>query len=292
MKTIQISYPKLASALGIAEVFLKREDQHKYGSHKGRSIPLMIKKYFKEGQTNFTISSSGNAALAAIESIQAHNRNNDKKITLKIFIGQNISPIKLKTLTGIIEDAHIEMNQVENPRQSAFALDKAGQAKNLRQSTDDTALIGYAELADELVKIENLSAIFIPTSSGTTAQGIAEHLLKSKNSAQIHIVQTTTVNPLAREFDPDFNPEEKSSADAIVDIIGRRREKLTSAIKQTHGSGWIVSNEEIRAAQKIVADNCNIDISPNSALSVAGLMKAIQHDWKWTGPVVCLITGR
>jgi len=292
MKTVQINYPKLASTLGLTEVFLKREDQHKYGSHKGRSIPLMIKKYFKEGQTNFTISSSGNAALAAIESVQAHNRNNDKKITLKIFIGQNISPIKLKTLSGIIEDARIELSQVENPRQSAFLLEKEGQAKNLRQSTDDTALVGYAELAEELTKIENLSAIFIPTSSGTTAQGIAEHLLKIKNPAQIHIVQTTAVNPLAREFDSDFTPEEKSFADAIVDIIGHRRDKLIAGIKQTGGTGWIVSNEEIRTAQKIIAENCSIDISPNSALAVAGLMKAIKHDWKFTGPVACLITGR
>src|SRR3989338_108330 len=127
MKTIQMPYGELARALWVKDVYLKREDQHKYGSHKGRSIPLMIKKYFKEeGKTNFVISSSGNAALAAIHSAQAHNRNNPSKIKLTVFVGKNIDQKKLKLLLLIIEDAKIKIEQVERPKQSAFQMDKDG----------------------------------------------------------------------------------------------------------------------------------------------------------------------
>ena len=88
-KTPQNSYPKLAKALGVSNIILKREDLNPYGSHKGRSIPLMIETYIKKGTTNFVISSSGNAALASIRYIQENNKVNTK-VTLKILIEKNL----------------------------------------------------------------------------------------------------------------------------------------------------------------------------------------------------------
>ena len=293
-------YAELANALGVKEVYLKREDQHKYGSHKGRSLPLMIKKYFKEeNQTEFVISSSGNAALAAVEAVQAHNRNNDSKLRLTVFVGQNINPQKMKKLITIIEDPLIKLEQTENPKQSAFQMDKDSKAKNLRQSTDDAALEGYFELAEELDKIPNLSAIFIPTSSGTTAQALGEAFVKLSQKPQIHIVQTTSCHPIAsviakneeRETKQSISNTDTSIADAIVDRIAHRKEKVVEVIKNSCGSGWIVTDEEIKNAIKLVKDACNLAISPNSALSVAGLAKAVQNDFKWDGAVICLITG-
>ena len=57
---------QLAEAIGISSLYFKREDLHPYGSHKGRSIPVMIEHYLASGDTRFAISSSGNAALAAV----------------------------------------------------------------------------------------------------------------------------------------------------------------------------------------------------------------------------------
>ncbi|KKQ28214.1 MAG: hypothetical protein US42_C0001G0065 [Candidatus Magasanikbacteria bacterium GW2011_GWC2_37_14] len=327
MKTIQQSYPELAQALDTTEVYLKREDQHKYGSHKGRSIPLMIKKYSKEGPhtatiggpfSDFVISSSGNAALAAIHAIQAHNRNNDNKLTLKIFIGENINAEKLKLLINLIEDPNITLTQVENPKQTAFLVDKEGQAKNLRQSTDELALEGYTELAEELNKIPNLQAVFIPTSSGTTAEGLGLAFAKLNYQAQIHIVQTTACHPIvdviARtphttedEAIPVDIDETKglprparaglamtatSLADAIVDQVGHRKEKVTDIIKNSKGAGWIGTDDEILNAIELLKNTCKIKISPNSALAIVGLKKAIANGFKFSGPVVCLITGQ
>lgn len=305
MKTIQTSFPPLSFALGLkVDVYLKREDQHKYGSHKGRSLPLMIKKYSKQGPytasiggpyQNFVISSSGNAALAAIYAVQAHNRNNSKKIKLQIFIGQNINPAKLKKLLAIIEDPNIKIEQTANPKQSAFQLDKEGSAKNLRQSTDDLALEGYFELAEELSKISNLQAVFIPTSSGTTAQALGQAFQKLNCPAQIHIVQTTACHPIAATFNPSLSlpltGARTSIADAIVDNIAHRKGGVLEIIKKSSGSGWIVTDEEIKNAISLVEETCNIKISPNSALSVAGLKKAVENGWQFTGSIVCLITG-
>lgn len=295
MKTPQSSFPELAKALGVPELWLKREDLHHFGSHKGRSIPFMIDHYWhKEDLRNFVISSSGNAALAAALHVRHHNTNNpDKKITLRIFVGNKIPAEKLGKLTELT-DEHIVIEQVVNPRQTAFQLDASGTAKLLRQSTDDLALKGYQELAEELNNIPNLQAIFIPTSSGTTAQALGELFQELEQKPQIHIVQTQAVHPIADSFqiaNQTTTDSETSLAGAIVDKIANRKLAVVDAVLKSNGSGWIVSDDQIRAAISLVKVKTSIDISPNSALSVAGLKEALLHGKKFSGTTVCLITG-
>lgn len=290
MKTPQQTYTDLNAALG-TEVYLKREDLHKYKSHKGRSIPLMIKKYAKEGIRKFVISSSGNAAIAAALTLENHNRNNaDRQITLNIFIGMNIDEKKKKILEKECTNEKITISQVEKPKQTAFQMDKSGEAKFLRQSTDDLALEGYLSLAEDLSKIPDLKAVFVPTSSGTTAQALAQGFKELGKEIQIHIVQTTAVHPIAEEFS-ETTSTETSTAAAIVDKVAHRKDAVVNAIKESGGHGWIPTNSEIKNARALVRERTNIDISPNSALSVAGLQLAVAADWKWDGPVVCLVTG-
>ncbi len=293
MKTPQQSYPKLAKAIGVPNVFLKREDKHPYHSHKGRSIPLMMKEYRKkEGIHNFVISSSGNAALAAAKAAWKHNQNNTSApVTLKIFVGNNISKNKMKILKQYLDDNYVTLEQVSRPKQAAFQMDKEGTAKNLRQSTDPLALLGYYDLAKDLSKIPNLQAVFVPTSSGTTAEGIAIGFQQLEVDIQVHIVQTSRCNPIAQLFDEDFLPTERSIAGAIVDQIAHRKDAVAAAIKKSGGFGWVVSDEEITQAMKLVQDKTSISISPNSAPAVAGVIKAIRKDWQWSGPIACVITG-
>src|SRR3989338_6444090 len=305
MKTLQKPYVKLAKKLGLPELWFKREDLHPYGSHKGRSIPQMIKEYAKLGTKQFVISSSGNAALAAIIAVQKHNQNNPTHVRLTVYVGQHIETEKLERLKREITDTSITIEQVENPKQTAFQAKKKSQknpppldgvitalTKNLRQSTDDLALRGYSELADDLSKIPNLEAVFIPTSSGSTAQALGEAFVKMNLHVQIHIVQTTICHPIAEVFDTNFVPEEKSLAGAIVDKIAHRKDKVVEVIKNTHGSGWIITNPEIENAMDLTKENTDFTVSANSALSLAGLLKAQKNNWKWTGAVACLITGR
>lgn len=292
MKTKQQQYPALAKAIGVPTLYLKREDEHKYGSHKGRSIPLMIKRTVKDGIRRFTISSSGNAALAAIRSVVAHNQNNpNKQITLQVFVGQHIPANKLERLQKELTDNAITLEQVDRPKQRAFQAGQDDDVYLLRQSTDDLALEGYAELATDLLKIDDLAAVFVPTSSGTTAQGVGETFLLKTAPAQIHIVQTTACHPIAAALGATGETTERSIAGAIVDNVAHRKEAVVSVVKQTKGAGWIVSDEEIKAATTLVKETTGINISYNSALSVAGVQKAVANGWTCNGAVVCLICG-
>lgn len=300
MLTPQAQVKQLAKALGLnTELYLKREDMHLHGSHKGRSIPAMIKHYIQLGKTNFCISSSGNAAISAAMFVNEYNaKQNNLKLNLKIFVGNNISEEKFKIIKNLSGNS-VLAQRTSNPKQSAFQMDKDGLAQNLRQSTDDTALLGYASLAKELAEIKNLNAVFIPASSGTTAQALHEEFVKLKINPQIHIVQTDACHPIVdafyllsgREPLPTASTT-KSIASAIVDNVAHRKEKVAEALKESNGDAWVCGDKEIKNAVALIKKTEKITASPNSALAVAGLAQALKYRRQFNGPVVCILTGR
>jgi len=295
MITPQTEHPELAKIICVPRLYFKREDLHPYGSHKGRSIPVMIdvkiadkkKRALKQDTKYFAISSSGNAALAAVHYIQERNARGDS-LSLSIFIGKNINPEKKQKLVSLIYDKKISLIETEHPLQS---LTKSG-VESLRQSTDPTALIGYETLARELSEIPDLRDVFVGTSTGTTAEALANFFIANKKNVAVHIVQPVGNAPIASEFDTEKRMSEISIADAIVDKVAHRKEALVNAIRKTGGAGWIVSNDEIRQAKKLLSDKACMEVSPNGALSLAGLSRAILKGRKFSGSVVCIITGK
>ena len=304
MNTPNESHPELAAKIsGVGALYLKREDLHPLGSHKGRSMPIMIDKGISEGITSFAISSSGNAALAAARYIKSLNdQRTDNLIGLDIFIGQKIAPHKRSRLDAL-KDANIRVSSHERPMQMLFTRTQDPTVRGLRQYNDDTALVGYESLGEELLEIPNLRAVFVGTSSGTTAQSLAEFFLthagkngKSRTPVEVHIVQTTSCHPIAGDFNENAvsidGAGETSFADAIVDHTALRKTKLIPLIEKTGGSGWIATNEAIEIAQSLVKKHAaGLAISPNSALSVVGLMNAVYTGRTWDGAVACLICG-
>ncbi len=292
MITPHEKWDALGEALGVSQVFFKREDLHPYGSHKGRSIPTMIDLYLKEGIGHFVISSSGNSALAAAYHVRKLNeeRNEDEKITLEIFLGKHIKPHKHQKIEDA-KDSNILTSIQDRPLQTVFTRAKDETIKPLRQSNDDTALLGYETLAKELLEIPNLKAVFIGTSSGTTAQALATYFIKNKKEIEVHIVQTSSCHPISNAFVDDAGDETDSLADAIVDQSARRKDILVPLITKTGGSGWIAQNEQIEIALELVKKHTGLKISPNSALSVVGLMEASYTGRSWDGAVACIIGG-
>ncbi len=291
MNTPQQPYPELAKSVGIPALYLKREDLHHLGSHKGRSIPYMIDVYAKKGHQDFVISSSGNAALAAVRYICAHNTTNpDSPLSLRVFVGQHISPEKMTMLQSEACNA-ITIEQVDRPKQQAFQLGKSRKAIYLRQSADELALKGYENLANELNQIPNLRAVFVPTSSGTTAQALGQWFAANNPLVQVHIVQTQAVHPIAEAFASDTTEIDRSRACAIVDRVAHRKLSVVEAIKKTNGSGWIPTEEQIADAQSQLEEQ-DISATGNGALALAGLLNATEDNWRVDGAIACLICGK
>ncbi|MDD5165063.1 MAG: PLP-dependent lyase/thiolase [Candidatus Pacebacteria bacterium] len=305
MTTPLEQYNDLAQAIGVSDLYFKREDLSPYGSHKGRSIPVMIEIYRNKGESRFAISSSGNAALAAAIHVQKINNEkieqgmhsasgegiDDSLLQLDIFVGNHVAEHKYQKLLAYA-DNYIRILKKERPLQALTQAMNDGM-RSLRQSTDNLALKGYESLAEELSQTENLGAIFIGTSSGTTAQALATYFLNNSSSKipQIHIVQTSSCHPLSDGLNSYDGPDEPSVADAITDITAYRKNDLIPLIQKTGGYGWFATNEDIETARILVEKHAGLNISTNSALSVAGVMQAVYAGHKIEGSVVCLICG-
>ncbi len=281
-QTPTVDAPKIAEKIGIKNLVIKREDLHPLGSHKGRSLPLMIQKGIEKGATRFVISSSGNAAKAAVLTIEEMQKKG-QEISLEVFVGAHINPIKKAWLLGHASET-ITITESPRPLQSAIEAENAG-AYSLRQSTDETAPLGYFSLGEELQTIPNLSDIFVPASSGTLAVGLGRFFLEKNPNVKIHVVQTEAVHP----FSDSEIKSEHSIADAIVDKVGFRKAEILDIVSKSHGSVIVPSDTLISEAQNLLASE-SIEASPNGTLALAGLIA--KKEVKYAGTVCILVCGK
>jgi threonine dehydratase len=270
----------LSSILG-KTVYLKREDLHFLRSHKGRSIPIMIDTKVAQGFHSFVISSSGNAALAA----GLYISQNHPGTKLTILVGEKIPDEKLQPLLELVGEK-ITVSKVARPLMELTLLEKKG-CVSLRQSTDDTALLGYFDLAREILnQTPDVSDVFIATSSGTTAVALHAQFCELGRDVKIHIVQTPACHPFIESPETGI-----SIAGAIVDKVGHRREVVLKTITESKGSGIIATDEYIRKAQKVLESD-GITTTANGALSIAGFLSYIENGNIITKKAVCIIGGK
>lgn len=277
----------------------KREDLNPTGSFKDRSLAYQISYYKQKGEKTVLISSSGNAAISAVSYCKLAG------INIHIFVSDNISKDKKKRLevvqtygdvnTPNSKESKAVIHYSLTPKSDAIKFAKENKLVNLRPSFDDSAIEGFKTLGYEIARIADVvDSIFIPCSSGTSTIGIFNGLVEMQEELniklpQIHIVQTTKVQPIAKEFDRNYFETKDSLADAIVDRVANRKEKVLEVVEKTKGSGWVISDEEIIEIKETL-DKKDIQFSNTAALSFAGIMKAIKNGAKFESPLA-IISG-
>jgi threonine synthase len=297
--------PALQKLLELERVFIKREDLNPTGSFKDRSLAFQLSVYKQKGEKNFIISSSGNAAISAISYSQLFNTK------IHVFVSKFIQKDKLNRLlakVGIkgfnkealqteeaieVRKGNVMLHFSKRAKSDSFKFEKKSKFKNLRGSKDDLAIEGFKTLGFELQEqAAEADSVFIPCSSGTSAMGIYKGYTERKTKCpQIHVVQNSRINPIASFFDKEFLTSKSSLASAIVDRVAHRKNEVIKAIQDTGGSGWVVSDNEINTAKALMKLHCDIEISFDAALSLAGLIKALASGYNVKRPIL-IISGK
>jgi len=252
-----------------SNVWAKLENQNPTGTHKDRSMARWIAYHASVGTRELAISSSGNSAISAAKYCQEFS------IILHAFVSPKIHSEKIARITAYEKAV---LHRTKTPNKDSFRFCKEREIPNLRASKDDMALEGYKdialELAEQLPYIDNL---FIPTSSGATLEGIYKGYQAVISPGTVpgdirvpafFVIQTARVHPIADYFDKNFSGEEVSRATAIVDKVAHRRDRVAEVIKETGGGGFVIVNEELQAAKKMV-----VNAGWQSALAFAGFLK-------------------
>jgi threonine synthase len=258
--------------------YLKREDQNVTGSAKDRAIPFQIENLKKNGFIQAVISSTGNAAISA-----AHFCHQEK-INLTIFLSSNISSTKLSILKKF--DNEIIFSQ--KPISDAIKFSKSNQSYLLRQSTDPSALIGYSQITEDLIKqLPKITSIFIPIGSGTTLLGIAQKLPKN---VKIFGAQSSANPTISKFFDSKFSPEDRLITNALSVKFLPHKNDIIQAIKNSNGFSFTLQNREIVDADAFLQSK-NISTSLEGALSFTAYQKALKNNYEVGDYPVILLTG-
>lgn len=293
---------QLAHLLKIQKLYLKREDLNPSGSFKDRSLAYQLSAHLQDRKDTFAICSTGNAAISTISYCKLF------KCKLSVFVSKKIPADKLLRLLETAEINNFDhsilqqdgQQSVQNnnlvitfskrPKSDSIKFVNESKAIHLRGSNDKLATIGFKTIAYELAnKAKGADAIFIPCSSGTSTVGIYQGFFDiNKLPPQIHIVQTTKIHPIASQFDTEFEKTETSLASSISDRVSLRKNQVVEIVTRSGGSGWVINDDEIMTAQVLLEQKCGIHASFDSALSLAGLMRALSKNLQIQKPVLIL----
>ena len=268
-QTAQVAAPALGARLGVAELWLKREDQNPTGSHKARSLGLQASWRRARGGGPAVISSSGNAALAAAAYAAAAG------LPVLVLVSPATPAVKLRPLGGLPGPVAVTATPVALLR---HAVARFG-CEDWRPSVHPLAATAHRGLAAELARLDPLDAVFLYASSGATVVGLAEGFQRLRAAGRatrapaIHIVQASTTNDLVRPWVPGLPAEMPSP---IADLGARRSRRAVAVrrlVEASGGRGWHVDGPALAAAQADAAA-CGVTTSWEGLAALAAVRAA------------------
>lgn len=182
------------------------------------------------------------------------------------------------------------------PKSEAIKDAKSGKGILLRPSEHPEYSDAYISLGTEICDFvssgNQVSDIFICCSSGIATIGMIKGMSQRNIKLPVHIVQTSHVNTIAKDFDQDFSPEKVTLANAISDKVAKRKLDVISQLELCGGSGLVADNQLILKPSGILNSIVSKEnqFTGNAALSLAGYLKAIRHNTQIRNPLI-IISG-
>jgi len=279
---------------GIDHLYFKREDENETGSLKGRSLCYQVSLNKQRGAGALTISTSGNAGIAAA----AYAR----KAGLKLFVF--ISPDTEKgKVTEMQKYGPVIIRSKRAIRFANYAAAKY-RLPNLRPSVDDDSIEGFKSIAFELGdEAGDVDAVFSFVTSGSSFVGMYRGFEAYKRSGKIgkipemYAVQSGEISSIAGEFkengssiaEEDRVREEGIRAGQLGVKNTKRKKEILEIIGRTCGKGIYVDGHEIGQAAEILRGK-GLETSLEGCASFAAFIK-VQRERKFK-KAVCIFSGK
>ena len=290
----------IGPSLGFRNLYFKLESSNPSGSFKDRFAALAISHMRAGGQHTCVATSSGNtgAALAAYCAAAG--------IRCRIAVVETAPPGKLQQMMAygaeiqrvrrFGTDADVTQQVFEyleaEAQQPAFAL----QVSAYRWSP--LGMQGVESIAHELQEQfpGEGGHVFCPAGGGGLTLAVARGFEKAGGNAAVHCVQPEGNNTIAgplregRGRARDVQCTTTISGLQVANVIDGN--EAIAACRQSGGTGQVVSDQEILAAQKHLARDEGIFCEPAGAVALAGALKAArQGELDPAARVICLVTG-
>lgn len=289
---------RLAHQVGLVDLQIKNDGLNPSGSLKDRASHIMVAEALRLGEKKVVAASTGNAASALAAMCASAG------LQAVIFVPKAAPPAKLAQIK--IHGATLIM--VDGTYDDAFAqsleytADKGGLNRNT--AYHPLTIEGKKTAGLEIFLQNNQTVpdwIIVPVGDGVILSGIHKaflDLLKTgiiSKLPRLLCVQAERSNAITHYFDTgEYSDavQPNTVADSISVTTPSNAHWAVRALKETNGACVTVTDEEILAAQKLLAQATGVFAEPAAAASLAGLIKATdKHVLCRMDQVVLLITG-
>jgi len=281
----------LEKEIGCGELYLKLEGCHPTGSFKDRGMVVAVAKALEASSKAIMCASTGNtsasaAAYAAYCNLTAIIIVPKGKIALGKLAQAIIYGAKIITIDGNFDQA---LNMVRSLTQKHPAT-LVNSVNPYRIEGQKTAAF---EIIDRLGEAPDYLFIPVGNAGNITAywKGFVEYYQagRARNKPRMMGFQAEGAAPIVRGYVID-QPETVASAIRIGNPASWQ--KATAARDESGGIIDMVSDEEILAAQRLLATKGGVFGEPASAASLAGLVKLSRKGMDFSQKrLVCVITG-
>ena len=305
-RTPLVESARLAGILGVGRLMLKNETVNPTGSFKDRQISVGISKARESAANTVAVVSSGNVAAASASyaamagmkcNIFAPSNAPEEKLVQARAYGAIFYRVNTLSSSGIFR-----LVTTTCERKHWYLLSTAGLYNPYQ--VEGAKTIAY-ELFEQAPSLPDW--IIAPVGGGGLIgalwRGFEElkSLGKCTKTPGIVGVQSSECTPLIDAIEKGLTPSEviahpvhvgDTIAGAIADDILFDAYTALPAIRQTGGLALAVTDEEMLAAERLLARTAGIFAEPASASTIAALKKLCESDSiKKTDSVCCIITG-
>jgi len=270
--------------IGVKGLYAKVEGMNPTGSFKDRGMSLAVSLATHYGFREFIVASTGNtAASAAAYGAKAGARVTvflprgyvaDGKLFQSILHGARTVYVE-----GSFDEALLNVFEEISGKSSLYPLNSINPWRLEGQKT------AAYELAEEL---GDLDLVVLPVGNGGNIYALYKGFKESLEVGLIHRlprivgVQARGASPIARSWlngGKDIDHFERPETIATAIRIGKPANWVKSykAVRETRGFFVVVDDDEILAAQNLLARLEGIGCEPASAASLAGLLKMVDE---------------
>jgi threonine synthase len=281
----------LAKQIGCAEIYFKLEGCNPSGSFKDRGMVMAIAKAMENGSKAVMCASTGNTSASAA----AYAAYNGLKPIIiipkgKIALGKLAQAIVFGAQIVMIDGNFDEALKAVVSLTDKYPVALVNSINPFRIEGQKTSAF---EIVDQLGEAPDYLFIPVGNAGNITAywKGFNEYhkLGKNKILPKMMGFQAEGSAPIVRGY-----PIEKPETIATAIRIGNPASwtKATAARDESGGLIDMISDDEILAAQKLLAAKGGIFGEPASAASLAGVLKLVKKGQSFAGKkLVCIITG-
>jgi len=286
-----VSCDRLAQKYGCKELYFKLEGCHPTGSFKDRGMVMAVAKAVEAGSQAIICASTGNtsasaAAYAAFCGLRCIIVIPGGKIAMGKLAQAIVYGAKIVAIDGNFDKA-LEIVRNLSERQPVTLVNSLNPYRIEGQKT------AAFEIIDVLGDAPDYLFLPVGNAGNITAywKGFKEYYAagKATKKPKMYGFQAEGSAPIVRG-----HAIEKPETIATAIRIGNPAswEKAVAARDESGGIIDMVSDDEILAAQRIMASEAGVFGEPASAAPLAGLIKLTGQGKKFSGKViVCVVTG-